>query len=393
MKNLVLGIVLFIICKVGAQTPASALADSLYAVGNYSKALKVYETNPQSASNYLKIARAYKGLGNKAQALEAYQISLKMDKEQPIATTEYGKMLLTRNKFAQADSIFGLLTARYPDNPEYYYQHGRALRKLKRDTAIRKEAFEKRYVTAFAKAVSLDSTHLKAIGQLALYHLQQSDYPEVEKLCFKALESDPENIEIMNLLAQNFYNRGFYTEAVDWFEKLVALGQKSAFIHEKLGYGYYQERMYELAIDQYNILLEYDDEHYGTYHILAKLYNHIKDKEKAIEASEKALYFKDLPLDDVYMTLGATYRLHKQWPEAIEQFQNAIKENPEQGGAYHNLAICADNYYKDKKAVVNLYQQFISKFDNNRKYVYTVQLAQDRVKILNREIFMEKDGN
>ena len=393
MKNLFLWMLLILISKAGAQTPASAVADSLYAVGNYSKALSAYTQNPESAVNQLQIARSYKGLGNKAKALKAYETSLKMNSEQPITATEYGKMLLTRNKFLQADSIFDLLTARYPDNPEYYYQHGRALRKLKRDTTVSKEAFEKRYVTAFAKAVSLDSTHLKAIGQLALYHLQQSDYPEVEKLCFKALESDPENIEIINLLAQNFYNRGFYTEAVDWFEKLVELGQKSVFIHEKLGYGYYQERMYELAIEQYNILLEYDDEHYGTYHILAKLYNHIKDKEKAIEASEKALYFKDLPLDDVYMTLGATYRLHKQWPEAIEQFQLAIKENSSEGNAYHNIAICADNYYKDKRAVVKLYEQFISKFKVSSKYRYSIKLAEERVKILNREIFMDNDGN
>jgi len=249
------------------------------------------------------------------------------------------------------------------------------------------------YKNAFAKAVSLDSTHLKAIGQLALYHLKKSNYPEVEKLCATALKQDPDNIEIINLLAQNFYNRGFYSEAADEFEKLLALGQSSAFIHEKLGYSYNEESMYELAVEQYLKLLDYDDEHYGTYHILAKLYNFLRDEEKAIEYSEKALYFKDLPLDDVHMTMGVTYRLHKKWSEAIEQFQEAIKENPLEGNAYYSIAICADNYYKDKQAVVRLYEQFISKFETNPKYRYFVKLAQDRVKILNREIFMEGDGN
>jgi len=393
MKRLLLGLLSLITLVAGAQAPASVWADSLYAVGNYTKALEQYQLKEKSASNYLQIARSHKGLGNKTQALKAYKTSLDLNSNQPIAATEYGKMLLAKNKFAQADSIFLMLIDRYPDNPEYYYQRGRALRSIVPDTTVSKEVYVERYVNAFAKAVSLDSTHLKAIGQLALHHLKQSDYPEVEKLCAKALEADHENIEIINLLAQNFYNRGYYTEAVDWFEELVRLGQKSAFIHEKLGYAYYQEHMYELAIEQYELLLAYDDEHYGTYHILAKLHNFLKDKEKALENGEKALYFKDLPLDDVHMTLGATYRLHKQWPDAMEQFQNAIKENPDGGKAYHNLAICADNYYKDKQTVVRYYEQFITKFNGNPKFRYSIKLAQERVKILKREIFMDGDGN
>ncbi len=393
MKNLLLGISLLILCKAGAQSPALSIADSLYAAGNYSKALGTYQELPENAANVLQIARAYKALGNKALALKAYKQTLELDNNQVIAALEYGKLLMTRLKFKEADTVFQDLSLRYPDNPEYHYQRGRVLKAIRPDTIRTPELLVREYVGAFAKAVSLDSTHLKAIGQLALHHLQHRNYPEVEQLCATALRQDPENIEIINLLAQNFYNRGYYTEAADNFEKLLALGQKSAFIHEKLGYSYYQERLYELAIEQYLILLEYDDEHYGTYHILAKLYNFMKEEEKAIEAGEKALYFKDLPLDDVYMTLGATYRIHKQWPEAIEQFQKAIKENPDAGNAYHNLAICADNFYKDKKAVVRLYEQFISKFKSNPKYLYQVKLSQDRLKILNREIFMEKDGN
>lgn len=393
MKYILFGILFLFTYKAGAQSPALSIADSLYAVGNYSQALAQYKKQESSAKNELQIARSYKSLGNRPLALQSYVKSLELLDKQPIAATEYGKLLITMRKFKTADSIFGLLTARYPDNAAYYYQRGRALKGIKPDSTRGADVLVKEYAEAFAKAVSLDSTHLKAIGQLALHHLKKSDYPEVEALCKTALLQDPDNVEIINLLAQNFYNRGFYNKSADWFEKLIDLGQTSMFVHEKLGYSYYQERMYELAIEQYLRLLDYDDEHYGTYHILAKLHNFLKDEEKALEYGEKALYFKDLPLDDVYMTLGATYRLHKKWPEAIEQFQEAIKENPQEGDAFHSIAICADNYYKDKQAVVRLYEQFISKFGSNPKYVYSAKLAQERVKILNREIFMEGDGH
>lgn len=391
MKNLLLGIILLGMSKAGAQTPAFVVADSLYAAGNYSKAIAKYENAPPTAKSKLQIARSYKSLGNGDLALKSYVESLQLNSEQAITAYEYGKLLITKKKLKTADSIFEVLTKRYPNNPEYHYQRGRALKSIAPDSIRRADHLRNGVKNAFAKAVSLDSTHLKAIGQLALFHLEKREYPEVEQLCAMALRQDPENIEIIGLLAQNFYYRGFFSEAVDEFEKLVALGQSSAFIHEKLGKSYYEERMYELAIEQYKILLEFDDEHYGTYHIISKLYNFLKDKEKALEYGEKALYYKDLPLDDLHMTLGATYRLHKQWPEAIAQFQEAIKENPQEGNAYHAIAICADNYYKDKQAVVRLYEQFITKFEGNPKYIYTVKLAQDRVKILNREIFMEKD--
>lgn len=397
MKNLVLGIVLLILCKAGAQIPASAVADSLYATNNFTSAIKAYEALPASPKTTLQIARSYRGKGLKKKALDYYSRSLTNVKKEPITATEYGKLLYTQRDFKKADSIFSILAQEYPQNPSYHYERGRSLKQLflKQPDSIKKASVgkDREYVAAFAKAVSLDSTHQKAILNLAQYQLTQLEYPLVQKLCNKALEAEPDNVEIISLLAQNYYLRGFHSEAADNYERLLELGQNEAFIHERLGFCYYEERMYELAIDQYKILLEYDNEHYGTYHILAKLYNHIKDKEKAIEASEKALYFKDLPLDDVYMTLGATYRLHKQWPDAIEQFQLAIKENSSEGNAYHNLAICADNYYKDKKAVVKLYQQFTTKFRVSPKYLYSVKLADERIKILNREIFMDNDGN
>lgn len=393
MKNLLLGIILLGISKAGAQTPAFAVADSLYASGSYAQAIQAYHKAAPSAQIALQIARSYKSLGNGALALESYAESLQQNPKQAITAYEYGKLLISKKKFETADSIFGALTEWYPTNPEYHYQRGRAVRFKKPDSIQPASYLMEEAKNAFAKAVTLDSTHLKAIGQLALLHLKRRDYPEVERLCATALRQDPENVEIIGILAQNFYYRGFFSNAADEFEKLIRLGQKTAFIHEKLGKSYYEERMYELAIEQYKILLEYDDEHYGTHHILAKLYNFLKDKEKALEYGEKALYFKDLPLDDVHMTLGATYRLHKQWPDAITHFQEAIKENPQEGNAYHALAICADNYYKDKQTVVRFYEQFITKFEGNAKYLYSIKLAQERVKILNREIFMAGDGN
>jgi tetratricopeptide (TPR) repeat protein len=396
MKNLFLGILIFTFCKVGAQTPASAVADSLYATTNFTAAIKAYEALPASSKTTLQIARSYRGLGLKKKALDYYNRSLTNVKKEPITATEYGKLLYTQRDFTKADSIFSILVQEYPENPSYHYEHGRSLKQLylKQPDSIRKAnaGKDRGYVAAFAKAVSLDSTHQKAILNLAQYQLTQLEYPLVQKLCNKALEAAPDNVEIISLLAQNYYLRGFHSEAADNYERLLELGQNEAFIHERLGFCYYEERMYELAIEQYKILLKTNEEDWGLHYTLAKLYNFVKDYKKSLEHNDLALYYKDLPLDDIYMTRGTTYRLEKKWEEAINAFQEAIKENPGEGNAYHSIAICADNYYRDKKAVVALYKRFIDKFKDNPKYKYAAMLAERRVKKLREEIFMEKDG-
>ncbi len=383
------------ILKAEAQSSALVIADSLYAVGNYTKAIENYRSlDTQNAMTHLQVARSYKAMGNHTLALESYKLSLVEMPDQPIAATEYGKLLITKGQFVRADTIFSKLSKAYPDNPEYFYQWGRALKRIKGRNGAEvhhSDTITMPYEKAFAKAVQLDSTHQRALFQLGLHYLKESEYGWVEKICFKALESDPENVEIINILAQNFHNRGFYTEAITWFEKLLALGQSNLFIHDKLGYNYYQENMYELAIEHYNIVLNYNDEDYGVHLTLAKLYGFLKDIEKAEYHAKQALILKDLPLDDVHYTLGRTYQINKKYEKAVTEYKRAINENPTHIHAHHGIVVCADNYYEDKKAVIVLYERFIQKFEGNIKATGFIYLSKERIKKLKKEVFLAEE--
>lgn len=381
--------------KAEAQSSALVIADSLYAVGNYTKAIENYRSlEAQNAITHLQVARSYKAMGNHTLALEAYKLSLAEISEQPIAATEYGKLLITKGQFAKADTIFSKLSDLYPDNPEYFYQWGRALKRIKEKKGVNihlPDTITMPYEKAFAKAVQLDSTHQRALFQLGIYYLKESEYDQVEKIGFKALESDPENVEIINVLAQNYHNKGYYSEAIMWFEKLVSLGQSSLYIYDKLGYNYYQENMFELAITQYNKVLIYNDEDYGVHLTLAKLYGFLKNIAKAEYHAEQALTLKNLPLDDVYFTLGRTYQISKKYKKAVTQYKLAIKENPKHIHAHHGIVVCADNYYEDKKEVIALYERFVRDFEGNTKASGFVYLSKERIKKLKEEVFMAEE--
>ncbi|WP_299213571.1 tetratricopeptide repeat protein [uncultured Dokdonia sp.] len=393
-KHLFLFLLSTVILKAEAQSSALTVADSLYAVGSYTNAIQEYQrVSEQNEKAQLQIARSYKGLGNIKAALEAYKNSLSLDSEQPIAATEYGRLLITRGKYVTADTIFKGLTQKYPDNPEYFYQRGRAVKQLeKKDDSLWKTKATIKSEEIFSRAVQLDSTHQKALYQLGLHYLGQRDYPVVDKICFKALDMDPDNVEMVNILAQNYYLRGWYTEAVTWFEKLIELGQSSPFIHNNLGVSYQKTNKYQKAIDQYLILLNMDDEDYGVHHILAELYGLTRNIEKAEYHAKQALYYKDLPLDDIYYTLGRAYQINEKYEKAIGQYRRVLKVDPENIRVYHNIAICADNYYEDKKEVVKLYENLLEKFGDSKdpRADFYITMSERRLKILKEELFLKE---
>lgn len=386
-------LVALVVVKAGAQTPALSVADSLYAVGNYSEAIKQLEQiQDKSEKEYLLLARSHSAKGTLDDALQNYALAA-TGTDQSVAMTEYGKLLFAKNRFPEADSIFTDLILAYAKNPNFYYQRGRVRERLRfhnKDTIDAKQLGEETeaYLDDLRTTVSLDSTHQKALAALASYHLKRKDYSEVEQLCKTALSSYDENVEIINLLAQNYYHKGWDAEAQQWFEKLIELGTESQFIYEKLGMSYYRDHFYEKAIEAYAKALEYSPEDYYIHSILAKLYNFTEDFENAKIHGNMALLLKDLPLEEDYYTLANTYRIHKKWLLAMENMNKALKENPDLEAAVYGKAVIADNYYEDKEAVLKLYENYVERFD---KPYGMPRLAKERISQLKTEIFMSDE--
>ncbi|WP_442844479.1 tetratricopeptide repeat protein [Leeuwenhoekiella sp. H156] len=398
MHKLYLFIFLILASRAEAQSVSvSAVADSLYAVGNYSEAIAEYESlDKKDTSVYLKLARAHQAKGTLDDALNYYAQAATGTNE-VIAMNEYGKLLITKRKFKEADSVFTELINVYQTNPDFYYQRGRAKENIPRNikidatdstTTSAKNIFP--HVLDYRKAVALDSTHQKALGELAVFHLRLKEYPMVEKLAFKALESYPTNVEIIGTLAQSYYYKGWNEEAITWFERLIELGQSTQFIHEKLGNSYYKDRMYEKSIEQYLEALDFSPEDEYLHATLAKLYNHVEDLEAAESHGLLAVFFKDQPLDEEYYTLSRTYEMKKDWKNAMKYVNLSLEENPKNKNAEYTKVIVADNYYEDRRAVLKLYEDFIKKYSESEyaKYDRVLRLARERRDKLNREIFM-----
>lgn len=373
-------IVLFFIItfiKTEAQTSVLMLADSLYANGYYSKAIAQYEVYNKPSEVYEKIAKASIAIGNYNQALLNYQESIKAHPNNTLLKYEYAKLLSRTNNLQTAASQFNKLIIIDSLNPNYHFEYGLILEKQNDSTAVEE----------FINTFLLDSLHQKAIYKVAKYKLQKREFDEVEKLVNTGLKSNQFNVELINIKAQNYFWKQDYHKAIVWFEKLVALGESSQFIHEKLSLCFAKTHRFPEAIKHRLLALKFEPNNTNNLFVLGRLYEKNKEFDKAESYYNKALEMEDAPLDAQYTQLGRVLNYQKKYAEAIQVLNKARQENPKNDTAAFYLLQSKNAYYEDFDTKINLYQKFIKEFpDSVLKTVAAAQLSQ-----LKQEKFMNTD--
>ncbi len=356
------------------------MADSLYAVGNYSEAIDQLENvSSNSVVIHSRLAKAWEAKGNPKEAAKHYQLVLEQDPNQVLSAVSYGKLLMKMNQLEKADSIFAGLSKKYRKNTTFHYQRGLIKEKQRDSTAIK----------YFMTTVALDMTHQKALYKVAKDFLAHKQYEQAKFFSKQGLEVNPINASLLSILAQAHFRSDQYKSAIQAFEKLAELGQGSEFIHTKLGYAYYQQKDPKKAIENYKKALEYEDQNAGNHHALGKIYALTGDYDKSEQHLLMAIILKDQLIDAEFLSLALTYKLKEDYKKALEYFEKALEENPMNERALYERAIAADNYFKDLETRRNYYQAYINKFEElgSQNLLY---LAKKRRKDLDEEIHMSR---
>ncbi|MFI1745134.1 tetratricopeptide repeat protein [Thalassobellus sediminis] len=371
-------ILLLILFKTEAQTSVLNMADSLYANGNYSKAIERYKIYNNQKEVYDKIAKAYMAIGNYDEALKNYELSIEANPEDALLKFEYARLLSKTKKYKTAVKVFNDLVYIDEKNPNYYYELGLVLEKLKDSTAIDR----------FHSAYELDQTHQKTIYRIAKDYLKHRKYDLVHKYVDKGLETYENNIELINLKAQNYYKQEYYRKAIVWFEKLIALGESSGFIYEKLSLSYYQLYDYEKAIEYREIALKFNPFDATSIYVIGTYYERLNDFETAEKYISKAIFLLEKPLGDEYAKLATVLNHQKKYKEAVVALKKAIRENPTSQWYHFHLAVTLEKYYADYDAKIKVYEDFNKKFPDSRM----IDFANRRISELKKEQFLKVDN-
>jgi tetratricopeptide (TPR) repeat protein len=376
LKKLII-LILFIQFNAEAQTSALAIGDSLFANGKYTKAIEQYQNHPNQNEVFDKIAKAYLAIGNFGKALENYRKSSEANPDNALIKFEYAKLLSRSKKYNEASDLFEELIYIDYRNPNYHYQKGVVLEKLKDSTALNR----------FLSTYDLDKTHQKAIFKIAKHHLIKRNHQISHRYIDKGLESYPENVELISLKAQNYYHQDYQNEAKLWFKKLLEIGEESEFIHEKLSILYAKNSDYEDAIFHRKKVLNYNPYDATSIYLIGTYYERLKDFEKAEEYISKSLKLQDVSLNAEYVQLGRVLNRQKKHKAAISAFQKAIKEDPSDTFTRFSIILTKEQFYADKEAVIKLYEDFITKYKDDKM----AKFAEMHLKELKQKNFLNKD--
>lgn len=372
---------LILVAKAEAQTSALAVSDSLYAVGEFDEAIEILEgISDNSERIHQSLARYHSAAGNSARASEHYEKLLKLNPNRLLTAIDYGKLLVKTGKLSKADSLFSSLTNKYPENANFYFQ--RALIKEKQKDSTARDLY--------MQSIALDKFHQGALYKIAKEELRNRRYSVAEKLSRRGLEANPENASLLSILAQTYSSLKEYRKAIPHYQKLLELGQESEFIYSKLGYANYQLFDYKRAILYYKKALEFEDRNAATHFILGKLYAQTGDLDKSETHLLMAILIKKQPVDAEFLSLGLTYKLQEKYKEALDYFDKALEENPDNQRALYEKAVAADNYYKDRELVLVHYNNYLRKYEENGN-PGMLSLTRNRIKDIKKKLHLEAE--
>lgn len=367
---------LILLFNVNAQNQKDT-ADDFFANGNYTKAIEVYKSLENLDKVYDKIAKAYIAIGNYGEGLANYQKAIYANPDDALIKYDYAKLLARTKKYEEANVLFKKLITLDSLNPNYHYELGVVLQKQKDTTAY----------DVFNKTFQLDQTHQKAIFKIGKRHIVKRRFKEAHTIIDKGLESYSNNVELISLKAQAYYFQEYYTHAVVWFKKLLDLGEKSEFIHEKLSLSYAQNSDYEDAIYHRKEALKFSPKDANAIYVIGTYYERLADYKMAEEYITTALKLQDVPLDKEYQRLGTIYNRQKEYEKAIKAFQKSLKENPSNIMSEFYLIRAKEEFYADIDAKIKLYEDFLKKKEKSPFRMY----AEERLKKLKEEKFMKQN--
>ncbi len=227
----------------------------------------------------------------------------------------------------------------------------------------------------------------------------------------KAIEFDPDYMELYHYLGMCYNNIGEFKKAVNAFNKILAGGQSCLAVKAKLGIAFHNLKMWDKAVSVYNEILRvkpnFPDMHYNlglAYLGQGKTAEGFTEFQKALDinpdyvqariklgithaflgdfdnaVSHLLVIEKKFPrYADIPHYLGVIHASHDEFPKAIDYFKKALGINPSFIEAKVKLGIILCRIQKSNKGLRELKEaQALDPENNNLEMIITL-LKQNR---------------
>ncbi|MGB3151489.1 MAG: tetratricopeptide repeat protein [Maribacter sp.] len=379
MKRIVFYLTLLVVFEAEAQLSVSVVADSLYAMGNYSKAINFY-SKEGSANASLQIARSYNAIGNYEKAIVQYEAVVQENPNLQIASFELGKLLFKVKDFNEARKLFSKLVSNESGNPEYHYYLGEAFRELGQPVSS---------LVAFKNAVQIDSTHLRSLFQLGKYFTIKQERDNALRYVDTGLRFYENDVSLINLKALILYNDGQYEKAIPLFERVLELGERKEYVYEKLGYSYYKNWEFDKAKEAYQQVVAINDDNSDAYFSLAEVYRKNRELDSAAVYIKQGMAIKRPIFAKGYNALAGLAREKGDLKTALAFYEKAHGEEPQAPRHYYQICTLYDQLGEDAKKKLEYYEGFLQKYGSKQPYISDIVAR--RISELKEQIHFSKE--
>jgi predicted TPR repeat methyltransferase len=330
------------------------LGDSEEALVYIDKALKQSPNNTSILNSKANILARQNKLD---EAISTYNQAIKSDLSYAVAYNGLGKCLYQQNKLSLAEKALQKSIKLKPNFIEAKYNYALVLTK--------KEQLQDA-IDVLEPIVTEYPNFSSALGQLGELYLQTDDHKRALKVLDRRAELDPENPEAIHSLAQALTLTGHLEEAIQYYEKTLMLEPKHAEANHNLANAYVKFGDSEKAMNYYfrQISVAALPESYFNIGVLMMY----KERNKeAIEYFEHAIS-QDPNNINTYMNLGSIHLKQQNFTKAIENYEAALKINPDNNEVKYIIDALKNESSPDRapdEYLENLFDQYADYYDEH----------------------------
>lgn len=177
------------------------------------------------------------------------------------------------------------------------------------------------------------------------------DFETAARLYKELLRSEPDNLELLDALAELYIKNNNDTKALPIMQHIVSLAPKSIKALNTLGSVYRRLKRYEESIDTLSRALVLDNENSQIYYNLGFTYKLMDKYDDAIECLETVITKN--PSDVLaYNHLGRIHEAKKEYEKALECYKRGLKVDSNHPIIHLNIAKVYEALGRDSEALL-----------------------------------------
>jgi tetratricopeptide (TPR) repeat protein len=190
----------------------------------------------------------------------------------------------------------------------------------------------------FFEAVQRNPNHVQAYFQIGYCLATLGKYKEAIEPYQKALALTPKDPNILNNLCSAYGKSGRYGEAAQSCQKAIELKSDLAEAYNNLGWTYRQMGRHPEAIQSCKMAIRLQPDLAMAHYNLGNGYAALKRYEEAVESYKQAIRL-EFDYAEAHLNLGAAYYALGRYEEAIDSYQRALLIKPSLPEGHLNLGM------------------------------------------------------